>query len=151
MNIRRIIKVLKKAGEYFSVAAGVVSVAFAIVAAFATMPIWVGLVVAGGVGLLFACLGGGSADRDIKERECKIERDQEERRKALAEMHEMNLALKKLKGNIHYESQQPISQQSQVISAERALNSMSLFASQHAVEHQDKEFNQMAELRIAIK
>ena len=152
MNMRRIIKVLKKAGEYFSVAAGVVSIAFAIAGALATFPLWVGLVVAGGIGLMFACLGGVNARREMKERESKMIREQQERKEALAEVHEMNVELKKLRNDLECESQCILPQQPKVAFRERAVNNLNLFTLTREACGQDEKFqNPVAELNLGMK
>ena len=94
MVIKKLVRIAKAAGECFSIAAGVTTVVMSVIAAFVALPVFVGFVVAAGVGLICACVGGRNELKQIAKEASHKTAKAHRRAESETEQHENFLALK---------------------------------------------------------
>jgi hypothetical protein len=97
-----IFKALKKGGEAFVTAAGVVGLVFSVVAAFVVLPVMIPLCVAGFIGLLAGLWGVRSSWRQQQAQERRMELNEE---KASEGAREIKQELKDIKVELHHRNQ----------------------------------------------
>lgn len=84
--MKKLYRVLKKAGEYFTIGAGVATICVSVVAAFVAPPVFLTFVVAAGVGLICAGVGGYYEAKNLEAREQQIEKQTLKQDRAYQEM-----------------------------------------------------------------
>lgn len=99
----KFIRILKAAGEYCTIGAGVATIFISVVAAFVAFPVFVTFVVAGSLGLICAAIGGHNEAKQIDIEAIQEERKAVRQREALAEIKK---ELYETKGNLeqHHKS-----------------------------------------------
>jgi hypothetical protein len=84
--VSKFIRILKAAGEYCTIGAGVATIFISVAAAFVALPVFVTFVVAGGIGLICAAIGAHNEANQIEVEAVQEERQAMRQREALAEM-----------------------------------------------------------------